>query len=498
MNYRLLCEKALIAGPTLHCTLIYGWNLLTRPDTTFNVKWAHFARVDDHITATINKHKADQGGDSEFKIRSIFANPVDPIQCPFLSLFLVVITFTDTSFHGENFLSNEHVFNRWLKSAIDGMTESEQIMYGTLKKSLGPYSIRKGALSLCTCTPGGPPPAESHLRAGHTMGNTYGRYIHGSAGGDEMTGRMLCGGNLHSTTFASLPPHFRTDFIISEAEMLAIFPVYEKMKTVCPSFISCLPFLLASGVYHWKFVKTVLKDHQDHSIFTTAFSRENYAERYLPEVLVGEFYCDETSLRATGVPPLTSVLKAVSVVSPEPATGIDSQLQSIDVKLSAFMAETANSIRALGSKISTSTSPAQQQNPLSLLSTFNQTTVPSHFEMKTVKPMMLWALWYFGDAARNVKPYRVINGDEIIDKNTKTQLSRARRVIHCLEDIAIAERFITHKQRLLTLEYRDSIEVFHKCFEVLVRNDSLSTSNSKRPAELSFCSIYEKYVKKKK
>jgi len=62
MDHRLLCEKALIAGPTLHCTLIYGWNLLTRPDTTYNVKWAHFARVDDHITATINKHKADQGG----------------------------------------------------------------------------------------------------------------------------------------------------------------------------------------------------------------------------------------------------------------------------------------------------------------------------------------------------------------------------------------------------------------------------------------------------
>ena len=118
--------------------------------------------------------------------------------------------------------------------------------------------------------------------------------------------------------------------------------------------------------------------------------------------------------------------------------------------------------------------------------------------MKTVKPMMLWALWYFCDAARNVKPYSVINGDEIIDKNTKTQLSRARRVLQCLENIAITERIIAHKQRLLTLEYRDSIEVFHKCFEVLVRNDSLSTSNSKRPAELSFCSIYEKYVKKKK
>ena len=84
---------------------------------------------DDHITVTINKHKADQGGKSDNKIKNIFANPSDPIQCPFLALFLLLITFTDTSvFDCDSFLENEKVYNRWMKKVIDEMTEHEQIM----------------------------------------------------------------------------------------------------------------------------------------------------------------------------------------------------------------------------------------------------------------------------------------------------------------------------------------------------------------------------------
>lgn len=37
-------------------------------------------------------------------------------------------------------------------------------------------------MSLCSCTTGGVPPAEVHLRAGHSLGNSHGRYIFGSAG----------------------------------------------------------------------------------------------------------------------------------------------------------------------------------------------------------------------------------------------------------------------------------------------------------------------------
>ena len=59
-----------MADPSIYCTHIFGWNLMTRPDSTYKVKWCHFTMHDDHITVTINKHKTDQGGESDNKIKS--------------------------------------------------------------------------------------------------------------------------------------------------------------------------------------------------------------------------------------------------------------------------------------------------------------------------------------------------------------------------------------------------------------------------------------------
>jgi hypothetical protein len=73
MFHRFLCFKALIAGPGAFCTHIYGWNMLTRPESTFQLKWSHINFVEDHISIIVNKHKADQGGESLHKERSIYA-----------------------------------------------------------------------------------------------------------------------------------------------------------------------------------------------------------------------------------------------------------------------------------------------------------------------------------------------------------------------------------------------------------------------------------------
>jgi len=142
-----------------------------------------------------------------------------------------LITFSDSSFSGENFLEQEQAYNRWLKRSIDDMSNEEKIMKGLYSKALGLYSMRKGAMSLCSCTTGGVPPAEVHLRAGLSLGNTHGRYIFGSAGDDEMAGRVLAGGNLHRTSFAALPTHFRNDFVMS---------AYDKLKSACRTFICYL------------------------------------------------------------------------------------------------------------------------------------------------------------------------------------------------------------------------------------------------------------------
>jgi hypothetical protein len=136
-------------------------------------------------------------------------------------------------------------------------------------------------MSLCSCTPGG----------------------------DEMAGRVLTGGNLHRTSVAALPPHFRDDFVITDEEWISIFPVYDKLKSVCPTSISCLSFLLASGVYHWRFVKEYLKDFKEHSVLLKTFSRLNYADKYLHHVALGEFECEASNLKATVMPPTSTVLR---------------------------------------------------------------------------------------------------------------------------------------------------------------------------------------------
>jgi len=53
-----------------------------------------------------------------------------------------------------------------------------------------------------------------------------------------------------------------------------------------------------------------------------------------------------------------------------------------------------------------------------------------------------------------------LNGEESIDKNTKSQLSKAERVIHCLEDIKVEitpyfpnlRDFRDERQKVLTNE----------------------------------------------
>ena len=116
------------------------------------------------------------------------------------------------------------------------------------------------------------------------------------------------------------------------------------------------------------------------------------------------------------------------------------------------------------------------------------------FEIKGMKTMLLWGLWY---KARNIKAYHTITSDELHDEKSKAQLSRARKVIKRLEDIAVERGFVTSKHKLLTLKPHESNGVFLRSFEALVAgsDQAASKSNNKRPAELSFCSLYEKYVK---
>jgi len=57
----------------------------------------------------------------------------------------------------------------------------------------------------------------------------------------------------------------------------------------------------------------------------------------------------------------------------------------------------------------------------------NQLSLPSNYQIKGMKTLLLWGLWYYGDKSMNVKPYRFIHTDELSDSNSKIQLSRAKK-----------------------------------------------------------------------
>jgi hypothetical protein len=108
-----------------------------------------------------------------------------------------------------------------------------------------------------------------------------------------------------------------------------------------------------------------------------------------------------------------------------------------------------------------------------------------------------------GDKSMNIKPYRFIHTDELSDSNSKIQLSRAKKGILRLEDIAVEKRFIASKQRLYAMEQSESFDVFHKSFDDLVNaggttvnKSNLKTTSKKKPLDLLFSTIYDLYTEK--
>jgi hypothetical protein len=95
---------------------------------------------------------------------------------------------------------------------------------------------------------GGPSIVSIFLRAGWSLG-VQDRYLFMTDGGDQFCGRIGSGLNFHAgAQFAVLPPRFATDQILSEANWQRICPGYRNHPE---TFRACLPYFLASIVYHY-------------------------------------------------------------------------------------------------------------------------------------------------------------------------------------------------------------------------------------------------------
>ena len=217
--YRFLCksffEMGTREGVFCHLYLVLTWNLGCRASNTAKIRLCdlHCSSRDCYSIAFAHM-KNDQAGDQAKHRRQMFANPWDPIVCPFFTLALYFsTTFADQNyeegylFPGEKGARNKAFNDALIKLCYEKRDEIQRD-YGMKYKDVGSHSIRKGNISYLSNLPGGPQQAAICIRAGWTMGAVKDAYMRYMEAGDAFAGRCLACLNLLSADFASSAPLF--------------------------------------------------------------------------------------------------------------------------------------------------------------------------------------------------------------------------------------------------------------------------------------------------
>ncbi len=198
--YRAICGWLLDFGTTdglfAHCFLVLTWNLACRSQNTSLIQIKHivWACCFDSFQVYFQHSKTDQLGEEAKYPRHIYANPFSPSICPVLALTLYFSACFNCPINSESYLfpgkDQEHRFSRLLTRLLNDHAQDIQ-NFGYARNEIGTHSIRKGAVSYLSATPGGPQAASVCVRAGWTMGKVRDIYMRYVESGDQFVGRCL-------------------------------------------------------------------------------------------------------------------------------------------------------------------------------------------------------------------------------------------------------------------------------------------------------------------
>ena len=220
--YRYLCkcffEMGTREGVFCHAYLLLTWNLGCRANNTAKIRLCDLhCSSRDCFSIAFSHTKNDQLGNQAKHKRQLFANPWDPLVCPFFVMSLYFsTTFADMPFE-EGYLfpfgtakkdSRHKTFNDAFNKMVFMKRDEIQTLFGMRYTDIGSHSIRKGTISYLSNLPGGPQQASICIRAGWTMGTVKDAYMRYMEAGDAFAGRCLAGLNLLSADFACSTPLF--------------------------------------------------------------------------------------------------------------------------------------------------------------------------------------------------------------------------------------------------------------------------------------------------
>jgi hypothetical protein len=304
-----------IDGLFAHCYLVLSWNLACRVGNTARIAFKHivWSQSFDSFTIAFSQTKTDQLGIESKYPRHLYANPLNPLVCPVLSLALYLSSCFNITQHSDGYLfpgpKQAARFAIIMNKAINDNWERVSQM-GYIHGDLGTHSIRKGAVSYIASLPQGPPDAAVCIRAGWTKGKIKDVYMRYVSNGDEFVGRCVSLLSMLREDFAVSPPHFSNeDFEWIEPTRLLQFPMvasvigFQRMTRMC----------LASLLYHNSWLSSYLQPN--HIIFNTCYCfRSAEILSHHRDVIITYPWNDENDHAFSGIPPTIALLQHVCSV----------------------------------------------------------------------------------------------------------------------------------------------------------------------------------------
>jgi hypothetical protein len=519
--------------------LVLQWNLIARTATVASMMMEHIGWEGDALTVSTPKHKGDQEGAKCFA-RHLYANPSNPAICPVLALAVLIFvrslrhdpSSTDStapaSYRVFDGPSSNARFSETLQRIIAAVPASDVHLLGGEKKRLGTHSVRKGGVTYSLGKINGPSVVHIFLRAGWSLGNVQDRYVFASAGGDQLTGRVLAGLPFNDASFASLPPHFDKE----GTEMIrwdSILPLYSRLPD---TFKQALPHLLASICYHENCLRTLLA--ATHPLFSSHLFASGVMAALKPHVVTGCTRCPRTGLEATGIPPhlvIANELTVVVTTTQQLREAVMSRCDQIpgqvkDVMMSNFSIEGAlpvtqdfmrdvvnaaiAQLRAdIRDRQAADTAAAAQPSliPASTDPRFQlwmwggrMHMVPQGWTLSSsVNVKDTWNLWHFGHVTARIGPLRGLKKFDLTTDAQVTLWSKTRGVMQAIAQMMVDMQLVATLQAVSTLSAAESSAFFDQAIvEWMEKLKPGSTQGRGRWMEMKIATIYALMLKTRK
>ena len=315
--------------------------------------------------------------------------------------------------------------------------------------------------------------------------------------------------------FGVLPPHFETDVSIEWEEFMPSYSNYPE------SFRTCLPFLLASLVFHKDWLRENL--HPTHPLLSQRVFTSEYIRSLKSSVTTGYGIDNNFGMMATGIAHHILLAERIRSVESEINHGVKRKLEDVTVRLqerleelpskisdrirSEFQIEGAVSLsrRDLDDAVATIRQEMRQFNvpreqPQSASPSTQPSEVFSHFcwgnrfhpvpanfqfplmlDVKTISD-----LWWYGDASKRVRPYHFIRAFDLQRNADVSALSKAKKVLKELEEI---ERTAPDEKPVSQMTKHEGDQFFSRAFVKLMT--ALGRSQQVAVGELSYITVYD-------